>query len=178
MYDLDHLNERTSAVKALFRALPTCLTHRPASPAEGSKSSYFSTPVPRKSIPSPTLSAGRHWNKSPDTRATDNAPASPSPALVCGIPTLTTTLPPNPTRGVKNLPPILRWPICSKLKTITAAATMATTRIITTEKPLLSLPYRSLRIHRSFRPPLRPVPSLAKRQSPRIHAGNGKKRTT
>ena len=78
MYDLDHLNERTSAVKALFR------------------------------IPSPTLSAGRHWNKSPDTRATDNAPASPSPALVCGIPTLTTTLPPNPTRGVKNLPPILR----------------------------------------------------------------------
>ena len=138
MYDLDHLNERTSAVKALFRALPYVPYTQTSISGRGLK--VISTPVPRKSIPSPTLSAGRHWNKSPDTRATDNAPASPSPALVCGIPTLTTTLPPNPTRGVKNLPPILRWPICSKLKTITAAATMATTRIITTEKPLLSLP--------------------------------------
>ena len=105
MYDLDHLNERTSAVKALFRALPYVPYTQTSISGRGLKVIVFLDARTPEEYP---LSAGRHWNKSPDTRATDNAPASPSPALVCGIPTLTTTLPPNPTRGVKNLPPILR----------------------------------------------------------------------
>ena len=102
MYDLDHLNERTSAVKALFRALPY------VSPTEASKSSYFSMPAPRKSILSPTPSAIRHWNASPGIRATNNAPASPSPVLAYGMPTPTTIPLPNLIRGGKNSTPTLR----------------------------------------------------------------------
>lgn len=108
MYDLDHLNERTSAVKALFRALPYVAYTRPVSPTEASKSSYFSMPAPRKSILSPTPSASRHWNASPGIRATNNAPASPSPVLAYGMPTPTTIPLPNLIRGGKNSTPTLR----------------------------------------------------------------------
>ena len=104
MYDLDHLNERTSAVKALFRALPYVAYTQ----TEASKSSYFSMPAPRKSILSPTPSASRHWNASPGIRATNNAPASPSPVLAYGMPTPTTIPLPNLIRGGKNSTPTLR----------------------------------------------------------------------
>lgn len=108
MYDLDHLNERTSAVKAFTVLSPTWPTRRPVSPTEASKSSYFSMPAPRKSILSPTPSASRHWNASPGIRATNNAPASPSPVLAYGMPMPTTIPLPNLIRGGKNSTPTLR----------------------------------------------------------------------
>ena len=83
---------------------PTWPTQRTrVSPTEASKSSYFSMPAPRKSILSPTPSASRHWNASPGIRATNNAPASPSPVLAYGMPTPTTIPLPNLIRGGKKL---------------------------------------------------------------------------
>ena len=106
MYDLDHLNERTSAVKALFRALPYVAYTQTSISDRGLKVVVFLDA--RKSILSPTPSASRHWNASPGIRATNNAPASPSPVLAYGMPTPTTIPLPNLIRGGKNSTPTLR----------------------------------------------------------------------
>ena len=102
MYDLDHLNERTSAVKALFRALPYVAYTQTSISDRGLKVVVFLDARTRKSILSPTPSASRHWNASPGIRATNNAPASPSPVLAYGMPTPTTIPLPNLIRGGKN----------------------------------------------------------------------------
>ena len=140
MYDLDHLNERTSAVKALFRALPYVPYTQTSISGRGLKVIVFLDARTPEEYPLAYAICRQTLEQIAGHPCYGQCARITQPcSCVCGIPTLTTTLPPNPTHGVKNLPPILRWPICSKLKTITAAATMATTRIITTEKPLLSL---------------------------------------
>ena len=113
MYDLDHLNERTSAVKALFRALPYVAYTQTSISDRGLKVVVFLDARTPEEYPlayalpiSP--SASRHWNASPGIRATNNAPASPSPVLAYGMPTPTTIPLPNLIRGGKNSTPTLR----------------------------------------------------------------------
>ena len=106
MYDLDHLNERTSAVKALFRALPYVAYTQTSISDRGLKVVVFLDA--RTPEEYPLAYAIRHWNASPGIRATNNAPASPSPVLAYGMPTPTTIPLPNLIRGGKNSTPTLR----------------------------------------------------------------------
>ena len=108
MYDLDHLNERTSAVKALFRALPYVAYTQTSISDRGLKVVVFLDARTPEEYPLAYAICQQTLERIAGIRATNNAPASPSPVLAYGMPTPTTIPLPNLIRGGKNSTPTLR----------------------------------------------------------------------